>query len=59
VHASGIRACDEQTFESVAFQVRNGQRREIGIAGSLGNVCTKTAQGFPEAAYREIVTSLG
>jgi uncharacterized protein with GYD domain len=27
--------------------------------GSLGNVRTKTLKVFPEAAYREIVTSLG
>jgi uncharacterized protein with GYD domain len=27
--------------------------------GSLGNVRTKTLKAFPEAAYREIVTSLG
>jgi uncharacterized protein with GYD domain len=26
--------------------------------GSLGNVRTKTLKAFPEAAYREIVTSL-
>lgn len=27
--------------------------------GSLGNVRTKTLKAFPEAAYREIITSLG
>jgi uncharacterized protein with GYD domain len=27
--------------------------------GTLGNVRTKTLKAFPEAAYREIVTSLG
>jgi uncharacterized protein with GYD domain len=29
------------------------------LLGSLGNVRTKTLKAFPEAAYREIVTSLG
>jgi len=27
--------------------------------GMLGNVRTKTMKAFPEAAYREIITSLG
>jgi uncharacterized protein with GYD domain len=27
--------------------------------GSFGNVRTKTLKAFPEAAYQEIVTSLG
>jgi uncharacterized protein with GYD domain len=29
------------------------------LLGSLGSVRTKTLKAFPEAAYREIVTSLG
>jgi uncharacterized protein with GYD domain len=29
------------------------------LLGSLGNVRTKTLKAFPEAAYREIVASLG
>ena len=29
------------------------------LRGSLGSVRTKTLKAFPEAAYREIVTSLG
>lgn len=29
------------------------------LLGSLGNVRTRTLKAFPEAAYREIVTSLG
>lgn len=29
------------------------------LLGSLGTVRTKTLKAFPEAAYREIVTSLG
>ena len=27
--------------------------------GSLGSVCTRTMKAFPEAAYREIMASLG
>jgi uncharacterized protein with GYD domain len=29
------------------------------LLGSLGSVRTKTLKAFPEAAYREIITSLG
>jgi uncharacterized protein with GYD domain len=29
------------------------------LLGSLGTVRTKTLKAFPEAAYREIITSLG
>jgi uncharacterized protein with GYD domain len=29
------------------------------MLGSLGNVRTKTLKAFPEAAYRQIVASLG
>jgi len=29
------------------------------LIGSLGSVRTKTLKGFPEAAYREIIASLG
>jgi len=27
--------------------------------GMLGNIRTRTLKGFPEAAYREVVNSLG
>jgi uncharacterized protein with GYD domain len=29
------------------------------VLGSLGSARTKTLQALPEAAYREIITSLG
>jgi uncharacterized protein with GYD domain len=33
--------------------------RFILMLGSLGNVRTKTLKAFPEAAYRQIIASLG
>jgi len=45
-----------QTRQAFSVRLRRKRPRKLGM---LGNIRTRTLKAFPEAAYREIVASLG